>query len=116
MRFANPGEADRLNVVEGVTLNAEPELPAAPLLLTVIAPVAVPSPTTKVMVPEAELTTGCAIAPPPCCGSDTPGDDPKLIPVMVTEVPMGPDLGLKSEMRGAEAPPQPRLSTAFITV
>ena len=32
---------------------------------------------------------------------------PKFVPVMITEVPTGPDVGLKLEMLGVEVPPLP---------
>jgi hypothetical protein len=117
IRLADGGDTARPKVFAGVTVNEELVLtPAAPLL-TVMGPVADPAATTKVRDACDALAIGWPMAPPPCFAMDTCGD-PKLLPVTVTEVPMGPDFGLKSEIVTVvpESAAQPKFRAASMSI
>ena len=108
----------RLKVFAAVTVNGELLLTTALPLLRVTGPVAVPAAIANVTEVCDALDSVCPIVPPPCLGMDTCGADPKLVPVIVTRVPIGPDVGLKFEIAGAVPEPvlHPKPKTASLTI
>src|ERR1035438_1989576 len=99
IRLADGGEAAKVNVLAGVTANAEALMSTALPAVTVIGPLADPAAMVKVREVDERMETGCTMVPPPCFGMDTSAAAAKLLAVSVTEVPIGPDFGLKSEAR-----------------
>ena len=103
-----------VNVFAGVTMNEEVVVAAARLLIRVIGPVVVPATTAKVSDPVERLESGWEMIPPPSFDMETLGAAPKLAPVTVTKVPIGPVVGLKPVMVGGWG--QPKFSAALISI
>src|SRR5580700_8945257 len=104
IRFAEAGAAERVKVLDGVTVSdvAVAALPA--VLVMVRGPVAAPEGIRTPSDEAVKLCSGRAIEPPPSAGMLTWGDAPKLPPLMVTRVPTAPDCGVKVVMVGVESP------------
>src|ERR1039458_969271 len=115
IRLADGGDAARLKVLEGVTVNPELVLTAVVPLVSVIAPVADPAATTNVREVCDALAIGSPMVQPRCFAMDTCAAEPKSFPVTVTEVPIGPDCGLKPEI-DTTALPQPNPRAALISI
>lgn len=86
-----------------VTVNGTPVLERLEEVVTTTLPVVAPLGTGTMMVVEFQLV-GVPEIP---LNVTVPWVEPKLVPEIVTEVPMGPDVGLRLEMLGAGggAPP-----------
>jgi hypothetical protein len=87
-----------------VMLSAVVDVALCPPTVTVMSPVAAPEGITKLMVVAVKLETGAETLPPPWCARVTAGValplPVKLVPVSVTNVPSGPDGGLKPVIVG----------------
>src|SRR5947207_6111200 len=81
-----------------VTVNAKPLLPRPPTVTTTFPDVA-PDGTGATMLVEFQLVGEAAV--PLNMTALVPCDAPKLVPVIVTEVPAGPEVGFRLEMAGA---------------
>jgi hypothetical protein len=97
-------------VLEGTTVNGIVEVTDPLELDTVIVPVAAVEGTTNVRLVGVAVATGAAVRPfpPPCKGTrmlaGTPRLETRVVPVIVTDVPMGPDAGAKLVIVGTGSP------------
>ena len=99
IRFAKPGAADRVKLVEGMTVNGW-ALMAVPLFTKIEkGPVVAPAGTVKVRLVAETVPTGAEIVPPPCLAILTcalvPARGARFVPVTVTRLPMEIDGGVK---------------------
>lgn len=89
----------------GTTVKATPLL-GTPPTATTTGPVVAPAGTGTMMLVELQFEIVAAGVPLNVTVLD-PTDEPKFVPVMVTDVPTAPDVGLKFVMLGAVPPPPP---------
>ena len=99
------GKAKIVNVLEVVIVSATAEAAGCVPTVTVIGPVAAPVGMVKEREPADEIAGMALMVPPPCLLSVTDGLGAKLVPLSVTKVPAGADLGLKSVMVGGAVVP-----------
>ncbi|OLC92742.1 MAG: hypothetical protein AUH86_18140 [Acidobacteria bacterium 13_1_40CM_4_58_4] len=89
----------------GITVKAAPLL-GTPPTVTTTGPVVAPAGTGTMMLVALQFEIVVAGVPLNVTVLD-PTDEPKFVPVMVTDVPTAPDVGLKLVMVGAVLPPPP---------
>jgi hypothetical protein len=89
----------------GITVKVTPLL-GTPPTVTTTGPVVAPAGTGTMMLVGLQFETVVAGVPLNVTVLD-PTDEPKLVPVMVTDVPTAPDVGLKFVMVGPAPPPPP---------
>ncbi len=94
-----------MKVEDVVTVRGPVELTFCVPTVKEIGPVAAPGGMTNETVPAVEALTGALIVAPPCPVSVTwgtvPLTPPRLLPLIVTTVPIGPEAGEKLEIVGA---------------
>ena len=103
-----------LYVFAATTVNGVVEV-ADPLNAnTWMFPVVAVDGTTNVTLVGVDAVTGAGVVPPPCRGTSTvtgvPWLDTRVVPVIVTDVPIGPVGGVKLVIVGAGSP-EPTVNT-----
>ena len=102
IRVAVAGDAVRLKVFEAVTENADAVIADNPDDVTVMGPVTAPEAIRKLTAVADMLCNGIVIEPPLRPLILTCSAEPKLLPLIVTSVPTGPDCGVKPVIVGPE--------------
>jgi hypothetical protein len=111
--LTGPEAGERFVILGGTrTVKATPLL-AAPPTVTTIFPVVAPAGTGTAMLVELQLV-GVAVVPLKVTVL-VPWDAPKFVPAIVTEVPTGPDVGLRELMLGGRVPLAAALNAASKT-
>lgn len=95
----------------GVTVKITPLLATPPTVATRL-PVVAPVGTGRTMLVAFQLVGTAAV--PLKVTVLVPCEAPKLVPVIVTDVPTGPEVGFKEAMLGAVPPPLPAARKAAI--
>jgi hypothetical protein len=109
-----PEVGDRLDMLGGtVTVNGAPLL-ARPPTVTTTFPLVAPLGTATVMLPALQLETAPALVPLKLTVL-VPWLAPKLLPVMVTAVPTGPEAGFSAVMLGTGRIVKPFVSVSVWT-